>query len=690
MICSASSETLGPGEIATRSLTVGGSGGSIDVSTSTATLTISGTVSGTGALTKIDVGDLAFSTNNALNSLSAINVNEGDLQVCQITVGFNAPIVTIASGATFTTVGTLSFTPGSSGRIYSIVGAGTWRLRAENTSVTNPDVAFAPAGVGDTQTTLELDANIDTGASTDDRYLVLNSQNNNFEGSNWGDIYITGSLLGAGNITYYGSPDGSQAATLTFEGDDYAWTGNLIIERGEFITYSTVALSSANQVAIVPQGADTAEYRLWGSDNTIGGLTGTGNGDVNSYYTNTLTIVQNGNSTFPGTLENLGSLSLNKEGSGTLTLSGTMSYTGATTVEQGSLIVDQPLSSTNTLTVDPGATFNGSGSVGTAYIYGTISPGVGAPGILNTLGDLDLYGTSTYVVDLAGANVPGSDYSELNVDGAINLNGATLQINLSYSPNPGDTYIIIGNNGVGYANGAFAGLPQGSYITADGQVFQINYYGGGSGSDVTLTDVVPTTTTLMASANPSVYGQAVTFTATVAGSNPTGTVSFQDGTNIIATGIALNANGTATFSTTYLAVGTHQITGVYSGDASNPAGVSSPVAQVVNQDAVAASVASSGSPSIFGSPVTFTAMVGAASPGSGTPTGSVGFYEDGTLLQTVPLSGTGTATYSTSTLAAGNHQITVDYSGDGNFNPGTSPAITQSVTGATLAQPSAV
>src|SRR5438045_143310 len=43
----------------------------------------------------------------------------------------------------------------------------------------------------------------------------------------------------------------------------------------------------------------------------------------------------------------------------------------------------------------------------------------------------------------------------------------------------------------------------------------------------------PTTTTVGSSLNPSTFGQSVTFTATVAGASPTGTVTFQDGgTNI--------------------------------------------------------------------------------------------------------------------------------------------------------------
>jgi hypothetical protein len=70
----------------------------------------------------------------------------------------------------------------------------------------------------------------------------------------------------------------------------------------------------------------------------------------------------------------------------------------------------------------------------------------------------------------------------------------------------------------------------------------------------------------------------------------------------------------------------------------------------------------------YGLNVTFTAMV--ASTTSGTPTGSVSFFDNGTLLGTKTLSN-GVASYPTTTLSAGTHVITTAYSGDVNFSPGT-------------------
>jgi len=88
---------------------------------------------------------------------------------------------------------------------------------------------------------------------------------------------------------------------------------------------------------------------------------------------------------------------------------------------------------------------------------------------------------------------------------------------------------------------------------------------------------------LASSADPSVFGQAVTFTATVGAQSgsvvPTGTVTFLDGANTLAT-VALDA-GTASFTTAALDRGSHAITAVYNGSANVSAGASAVLTQTV-------------------------------------------------------------------------------------------------------------
>lgn len=88
--------------------------------------------------------------------------------------------------------------------------------------------------------------------------------------------------------------------------------------------------------------------------------------------------------------------------------------------------------------------------------------------------------------------------------------------------------------------------------------------------------------TLAASSNPSLPGQAVTFTATVTGTSgtPTGTVTFMDGVMTLGTGPLVG--GVATLTTSALTSGTHAITAAYGGDANNTSSTSAALLQAVN------------------------------------------------------------------------------------------------------------
>ena len=173
----------------------------------------------------------------------------------------------------------------------------------------------------------------------------------------------------------------------------------------------------------------------------------------------------------------------------------------------------------------------------------------------------------------------------------------------------------------------------------------------------------------------------MTFTATVAAAapgsgTPTGTVTFYDGSTALGTA-GLNG-GSASLTTSALAVGSNSITASYGGDANFTTSISTALTQTVNQDGSATVVIGVPYPSVIGQAVTFTATVTAAAPGSGTPTGTVTFYDGSTVLDTATLSG-GSAAFATSALALGSHPITAVYGGDTNFTGSTSPVFTQVV-----------
>ena len=184
----------------------------------------------------------------------------------------------------------------------------------------------------------------------------------------------------------------------------------------------------------------------------------------------------------------------------------------------------------------------------------------------------------------------------------------------------------------------------------------------------------PTTTSVVSDVNPSGLGQLVTFTATVAPAGATGIVTFKDAGTPIGTGTLVA--GTASIAIATLTAGDHPITVDYPGDATfDPSTTASPLTQTVNTGPTTTAVASSGSPSYFGDPVTFTATV---TPSAAT--GTVQFYDGvAPLGAAVALAGGTASTPAITTLAVGIHSITAQYSGDLNFNPSTSPIIYQTV-----------
>src|SRR5207244_2632066 len=140
--------------------------------------------------------------------------------------------------------------------------------------------------------------------------------------------------------------------------------------------------------------------------------------------------------------------------------------------------------------------------------------------------------------------------------------------------------------------------------------------------------------------------------------------------------IPLNGSGVATLATSAFSVATHTITAVYSGNALYNTSTSTTLSQVVSKAATATALASSLNPSCSGQPVTLTAAVSAVAPGSGIPTGSVNFKDGSTVIgSSIPLNGSGVATFTTSSLSVANHNLTALYNGSGNFNTSTSSPV---------------
>lgn len=195
-------------------------------------------------------------------------------------------------------------------------------------------------------------------------------------------------------------------------------------------------------------------------------------------------------------------------------------------------------------------------------------------------------------------------------------------------------------------------------------------YLGASAAPYTETILGASSVALTANPNPALSGQPVIFTATVSPSAATGTVSFYDGQNLLAT--ATLTNGVATYSTSALALGTHSLTASYGGSSIYNASTSAALAEVVKAN-TSTVVSSSANPATVGAAVTFTATV---SPSAAT--GAIQFLDGSTILGSTTLSN-GSASFSTSALAAGTHSISAVYGGSGSYNSSTSSVFSEAV-----------
>ena len=307
------------------------------------------------------------------------------------------------------------------------------------------------------------------------------------------------------------------------------------------------------------------------------------------------------------------------------------------------------------------ATFNGSTS---GVFTQTVNQG-GTITTVGTSGTPSIFGTSVTFTANVSVNSPGAGTPTGTV--TFNDNGV---------PIGGGTVALSGTT----ATFPTSALSVGSHPITATYNGDTDFSGSTSGPIDQNVNKGTTTSSVATNGSPSIFGNSVTFTATIVvatgAGTPTGTVTFMDGVSTLGTG-ALNGAGHATFSTAALAVGAHSITAVYAGDGSFVGSTSGSITQNVSQGTTTTGVGTSGSPSILGTSVTFTATITVAT-GAGTPTGTVTFKDGAATLGTGAVSG-GTATFSTSNLSVASHSITAVYGGDGNFTGSTSASITQMV-----------
>jgi len=427
---------------------------------------------------------------------------------------------------------------------------------------------------------------------------------------------ISGQAAPTGTISYQFAGFSAQTATLT------NGTAAINIPAGLPIGAAVLTVSYSGDVNYAAN-TGTLNYTINGIPLTVTVNSATrGYGLANPALTGTITGAANGDtftaiySTAATPASAVGAYPI------TASVSGANLSNYTVTVVPGTLtITPAPL----TITANNASRLYGAANpVFTGSITGTYNGDVLTLSFSTTATQTSAVGTYPIVPSVSGA--AAANYTVNAVSGTLTVTALGITITadnatrLYGAPNPVFTGTVTGapaNSGLTVTGTTTATQfsPIGTYAIVPALATNPGNYSV-TAVNGTLTITQSPTTTLLVSSSPSVvYGQSVTFTATVSpaiAGVPTGTISFYDGTVLLGT-VPL-ANATISLPTAGLAVGTHTITATYSGDANFGASGSNAIAQLVTRATL--NVVVNNATRVYGAAdPAFTSTVSGALPG---------------------------------------------------------------------------
>ena len=408
--------------------TLGSVSGVTTLTDNSGTTTLNGNVTTTGAQTYNDAVTLG-------SGLLLSSTGNGTIALNSTVDGAHALTVTTGGAVALGTVGgatapsSLAVTGGSIALAHNVTVAGPLSLTTTGSAITQSGGVLTVGG------TATFNAGTDS--------ITLNSAGNSFTGavsltgSNAAITDATGLILG--NTTLSGTLALSAASGTTVTG---------------LVSASTTTVNSGSLQI--------------GNGGTAGGISG------NLASNGAVTFDESGAVSYGGVYS--GSGSLTQAGAGVLILNGNNTYTGTTTVQQGTLEIDGSI--TSPVMVNSGATLTGKGTIiGNLTANGILSPGTSsAIGALTIQGNLSLGNSS--IVNMR-VNGPGNS-DLIAVSGTAHLAG-TLQLMPGNGVLGGQSFTLINATAI---NGTFSTVN----VLGNGITFVSNY----SSHDLTVTDTITT------------------------------------------------------------------------------------------------------------------------------------------------------------------------------------------------------
>ncbi len=454
-------------------------GGAPTITVGSATTTINAVLAGAAGFTKAGAGKLVLGTVNAYSGTTLVNA--GTLTFGTVTFSTNNPL-SVAGAAVAESAGTLSLSVNSSGTTLGVNGSGTLRLISTTNSASVPDIYFGPNHSGNSYWGARISTPIDLGAVQ--RFVFGKTGHNGVGqyGLTNADCQFAGTISGSGGITIiaqnnWTTPNPMEVGFVFNAANTFS--GPLEIQRGSLYLGNANALIQGNVLRLNPAVGNNARFFLYGRNAVVSDLSSSGGGTAVIANGNlktgasltlgaaTLTIVENNSTTFGGAIADTfseydgsgsgttGPLNLVKNGTATLALTGASTYTGTTTISNGTLQVDGSLSS-SPVTVQNGASLAGTGTIGgpvTLQNGGTLTPGDNGFGVFTFNSTLGLAGTVVMELSKSGSSLTNDQIAGLS---AVTYGGSLVATNVGAGVlAAGDGFVLFS---AGSYSGTFASL----------------------------------------------------------------------------------------------------------------------------------------------------------------------------------------------------------------------------------------